>query len=193
MCLKVCSSVMSLSISCTEVAVARCSTELMLLATISLSFSGWRSRLVTTSRRTNSRISASTFVSAGWSCSTVSRGLRSAMFDPPVYGAPDEHGNVTAWGPLIEYRKCGKDQGPRALLSVYPGTGSLAAVMKEALRTTLILVVWIVFWLGGAFGGAVLQARLIDIGVVSDTDPPWIIRIGPSFIGFFAGAYANQT
>jgi hypothetical protein len=118
------------------------------------------------------------------------------MFDPPVYSAPDEHGNVTAWGPnaqnsrIIEYRKCGKDQGPRALLSVYPGTGSLAAVMKEALRTTLILVVWIVFWLGGTFGGAVLQARLIDIGVVSDADPPWIIRIGPSFIGFFAGAYA---
>ena len=62
--------------------------------------------------------------------------------------------------------------------------------MKEALQTTLILVVWIVFWLGGTFGGAVLQARLIDIGVVSDIDPPWIITIGFSFIGFFAGAYA---
>ena len=62
--------------------------------------------------------------------------------------------------------------------------------MKEALQTTLILVVWIVFWLGGTFGGVVLQARLIDIGVVSDTDPPWIITIGSSFIGFFAGAYA---
>src|SRR5215831_14661241 len=37
---------------------------------------------------------------------------------------------------------------------------------------------------------AVLQARLIDIGVVSDIDPPWIITIGSSFIGFFAGAYA---
>ena len=61
--------------------------------------------------------------------------------------------------------------------------------MKEALQTTLILVVWIVFWLGGTFGGAVLQARLIDIGVVS-FDPPWIITIGSSFIGFFAGAYA---
>ena len=58
----------------------------MLLATISLSFSGWRSRLVTTSRRTNSRISASTSVSAGWSCSAVSRVLRNAMFDPP-FGA----------------------------------------------------------------------------------------------------------
>ena len=46
------------------------------------------------------------------------------------------------------------------------------------------------FWLGGTFGGAVLQARLIDIGVVSDIDPPWIITIGSSFIGFFAGAYA---
>src|SRR5262249_27728614 len=176
MCLKVCSSVMSLSISCTEVAVARCSTELMLLATISLSFSGWRSRLVTTSRRTNSRISASTSVSAGWSCSMVSRGLRSAMFDPPVYGAPDEHGNVTAWGPnehnsrIIECRKCGKDQVRERCLSVYPGTGSLGAAMKEALQTTLILVVWIVFWLGGTFGGAVLQARLIDIEVVSAID-----------------------
>jgi hypothetical protein len=62
--------------------------------------------------------------------------------------------------------------------------------MKEALQTTLILVVWIVFWLGGTFGGALLQARLIDIGVVSDIDPPWIITIGSSLIGFFAGAYA---
>ena len=62
--------------------------------------------------------------------------------------------------------------------------------MKEALQSTLILVVWIIFWLGGTFGGAVLQARLIDIGVVSDIDPPWIITIGSSFIGFFAGAYA---
>ena len=62
--------------------------------------------------------------------------------------------------------------------------------MKEALQTTLILVVWIVFWLGGTIGGAVLQARLIDIGVMSDIDPPWIITIGSSFIGFFAGAYA---
>jgi len=34
------------------------------------------------------------------------------------------------------------------------------------------------------------QARLIDIGVLSATDPPWIITIGSSFIGFFAGAYA---
>jgi hypothetical protein len=62
--------------------------------------------------------------------------------------------------------------------------------MKEALQTALILVVWIVFWLGGTFGGAVLQARLIDSGVLSDIDPPWIITIGSSFIGFFAGAYA---
>src|SRR6516164_4418668 len=77
-----------------------------------------------------------------------------------------------------------------AALSVYPGTGSLGAAMKEALQTTLILVVWIVFWLGGTFGGAVLQSRLIDIGVVSDIDPPWIITIGSSFIGFLAGAYA---
>ena len=35
-----------------------------------------------------------------------------------------------------------------------------------------------------------LQARLIDIGVLSDIDPPWIITVGSSFIGFFAGAYA---
>jgi hypothetical protein len=62
--------------------------------------------------------------------------------------------------------------------------------MKEALQSTLILVVWIVFWLGGTFGGAVLQARLVDIGVLSEIDPPWIITIGSSFIGFFAGAYA---
>jgi hypothetical protein len=31
---------------------------------------------------------------------------------------------------------------------------------------------------------------LVDIGVVSDINPPWIITIGSSFIGFFAGAYA---
>jgi hypothetical protein len=41
----------------------------------------------------------------------------------------------------------------------------------------------------GTLGGAVLQARLIDLGVLSATDPPWIITIGSSFIGFFAGAY----
>ena len=62
--------------------------------------------------------------------------------------------------------------------------------MKEALQPTLILVLWIVFWLAGTFGGAVLQAWLIDIGVLSEIDPPWIITIGSSFVGFFAGAYA---
>jgi hypothetical protein len=62
--------------------------------------------------------------------------------------------------------------------------------MKEALQSTLILILWVAFWLAGTIGGAVLQARLIDIGVVSDIDPPWIITIGSSFIGFFAGAYA---
>jgi hypothetical protein len=62
--------------------------------------------------------------------------------------------------------------------------------MKEALQPTLILVLWIVFWLAGTLGGAVLQAWLIDIGVLSEIDPPWIITIGSSFVGFFAGAYA---
>ena len=62
--------------------------------------------------------------------------------------------------------------------------------MKEALQSTLIFVLWVVFWLGGTFGGAVLQAWLVDIGVVSDINPPWIITIGSSFLGFFAGAYA---
>jgi hypothetical protein len=66
----------------------------------------------------------------------------------------------------------------------------LGVAMKEALQSTLILVLWIAFWLAGTIGGAVLQAWLIDIGVVSDIDPPWIITIGSSFIGFFAGAYA---
>ena len=60
--------------------------------------------------------------------------------------------------------------------------------MKEALQSTLILILWVAFWLAGTIGGAVLEARLIDIGVVSDIDPPWIITIGSSFIGFFAGA-----
>ena len=62
--------------------------------------------------------------------------------------------------------------------------------MKEALQPTLILVLWIAFWLAGTLGGAVLQAWLIDIGVLSEIDPPWIITIGSSFVGFFAGAYA---
>ena len=62
--------------------------------------------------------------------------------------------------------------------------------MKEALQPTLILVLWIVFWLAGTLGGAALQAWLIDIGVLSEIDPPWIITIGSSFVGFFAGAYA---
>ena len=61
--------------------------------------------------------------------------------------------------------------------------------MKEALQPTLVLVLWIVFWLAGTLGGAVLQAWLIDIGVLSEIDPPWIITIGSSFVGFFAGAY----
>ena len=63
--------------------------------------------------------------------------------------------------------------------------------MKEASQSTLIVVLWIVFWLAGTIGGAVLQAWLIDIGMSSDIDPPWIITIGSSFIGFFAGAYAT--
>jgi hypothetical protein len=67
---------------------------------------------------------------------------------------------------------------------------ALEAIMKEALQPTLILVLWIVFWLAGTLGGAVLQAWLIDIGVLSEIDPPWIITIGSSFVGFFAGAYA---
>jgi len=62
--------------------------------------------------------------------------------------------------------------------------------MKEAWQPTLILVLWIVFWLAGTLGGAVLQAWLIDVGVLSEIDPPWIITIGSSFVGFFAGAYA---
>jgi hypothetical protein len=61
--------------------------------------------------------------------------------------------------------------------------------MKEALQSTLVLVLWVVFWLAGTIGGAVLQAWLIDIGVLSEIDPPWIITIGSSLIGFFAGAY----
>jgi hypothetical protein len=65
----------------------------------------------------------------------------------------------------------------------------LEAIMKEALQPTLVLVLWIVFWLAGTLGGAVLQAWLIDIGVLSEIDPPWIITIGSSFVGFFAGAY----
>jgi hypothetical protein len=64
------------------------------------------------------------------------------------------------------------------------------SAMREALQSTLILVLWIVLWLVGTLVGAVLQAWLVDIGVVSGIDPPWIITIGSSFIGFFVGAYA---
>jgi hypothetical protein len=64
------------------------------------------------------------------------------------------------------------------------------SAMREALQSTLILVLWIVFWLVGTLVGAVLQAWLVDIGVGSGIDPPWIITIGSSFIGFFVGAYA---
>src|SRR5262249_32001784 len=51
-----------------------------------------------------------------------------------------------------------------AALSVYPGTGSLGAAMKEALQTTLILVVWIVvlfcldLFLAGVFVGGCCAA-----------------------------------
>jgi hypothetical protein len=74
--------------------------------------------------------------------------------------------------------------------SVFLQLTVLEAIMKEALQPTLVLVLWIVFWLAGTLGGAVLQAWLIDIGVLSEIDPPWIITIGSSFVGFFAGAYA---
>jgi hypothetical protein len=38
---------------------------------------------------------------------------------------------------------------------------------------------------------AVLCCRLgSSTSVLSDIDPPWIITVGSSFIGFFAGAYA---
>jgi hypothetical protein len=73
---------------------------------------------------------------------------------------------------------------------MYFGIGPLGRQMKEALQVALILVLWVVFWLAGTIGGAVLQAWLVDIGVVSGIDPPWIITIGSSLIGFFAGAYA---
>jgi hypothetical protein len=74
---------------------------------------------------------------------------------------------------------------------VYPvADRALEAMMKEALQPTLILVLWIVLWLAGTVGGAVLQAWLIDIGVLSEIDPPWIITIGSSLVGFFAGGYA---
>jgi hypothetical protein len=36
--------------------------------------------------------------------------------------------------------------------------------MKEALQSAFILFVWVAFWLAGTLSGAVLQARLIDLG-----------------------------
>ena len=62
--------------------------------------------------------------------------------------------------------------------------------MKEALQPTLVLVLWIVFWLAGTLGGAVLQAWLIDIGVSSEIVSAVDHHDRLSFVGFFAGAYA---
>jgi hypothetical protein len=85
----------------------------------------------------------------------------------------------------------GQQEGVMGARGSTPATDrALEAIMKEALQPTLVLVLWIVFWLAGTLGGAVLQAWLIDIGVLSEIDPPWIITIGSSFVGFFAGAYA---
>ncbi len=79
---RVCSSPIRLSISCTEVPATRCNSEVMLLATISLSFSDWR-RSVATSRRTKSRISPSTPTSAGFSSAADSRDLIKDMSVTP--------------------------------------------------------------------------------------------------------------
>jgi hypothetical protein len=45
------------------------------------------------------------------------------------------------------------------------------AAMKEALQSAFIIALWVAFWLAGT-GGAVLQVRLVDVGVLSYTDPP---------------------
>src|SRR5262249_22283820 len=68
--------------------------------------------------------------------------------------------------------------------------GPFGTAMKEALQSTLILVLWIVFWLAGTIGGALLQALVFGFGGFFLINPPWIITIGSSFIGFCAGAYA---
>jgi hypothetical protein len=52
--------------------------------------------------------------------------------------------------------------------------------MKEALHSAFIIVLWVAFWLAGTLVSAVLQARLIDIGVLSDIHPPWIITTEPT-------------
>jgi len=67
--------------------------------------------------------------------------------------------------------------------------------MKEALQSALIIVLWVAFWLVGTLGGAVLQARLIDLGVLSDIDPPWIITTeptGPHLILLHAQAHVSE-
>src|SRR5262245_57635110 len=113
-------------------------------------------------------------------------------FDPPSWHAHEIRFNAQQAPRSAPKESNGGGSGwpQRAALGCILGPDLLGAAMKVALQSTLILVLWIVFWLGGTIGGAVLQARLIDIGVVSDIDPPWIITIGSSFIGFFAGAYA---
>src|SRR6476469_7153826 len=102
----------------------------MLLATISLSLSGWRSRLVTTSRRTNSRISASTSVSAGWSCSTPLSVLREALRrNEPLSSATSatkSARNGHSERPLVARRRTHLLRSPRSsirtstLLSAWP-------------------------------------------------------------------------
>jgi hypothetical protein len=55
---------------------------------------------------------------------------------------------------------------------------------------------WVAFRLAGTLGGAVLQARLIDIGVLSDIDPPWTITTeptGPHLILLHAQAHVTSS
>jgi hypothetical protein len=65
--------------------------------------------------------------------------------------------------------------------------------MSRALQGTLFFVLWVIFWLVGTIAGAALQVWLIDIGILSALDPPWIIIIGCSAIGFFGGAVLSAA
>jgi hypothetical protein len=65
--------------------------------------------------------------------------------------------------------------------------------MKESLQSALFFILWAVFWLVATIAGAALQVWLIDMALLSTLDPPWIITVGSSVIGFFGGAFLSAV
>jgi hypothetical protein len=65
--------------------------------------------------------------------------------------------------------------------------------MSKTRQSVLFVVLWFGFWLAGTIAGAVLQAWLIDAGLLSALGPPWIISIGSIVVGFFGGALLSAA